>query len=231
ARTALGMGEPAGRVERRAARARGWPAPSPSEREFYLALGALRLQEALADPVESLITLAREEERLERVGRREATASEQFLTGSEGGLAEYADRWARFRAALADHDALLREELEARARALLPNLSALVGPRTAAQLLARAGGLAPLVRMSSSRLQLLGSRRRPGAGRGPRHGLLLRAEGMQEVPRGRQGAYARSLAALASIAVRLDSVEPVLRAERLLRRRADRIARLREDAA
>lgn len=231
ARIELELGAPAGRAERRAARLRGWPPPSGTEREFYLALGALRLQEALADPVESLITLAREEERLERVARREATASEQFLTGAQGALTGYAERWARFREGLAVHHARLGEELEARARTVLPNLSEVVGPRTAARLLARAGGLGSLVRMSSSRLQLLGSRRRPGTGHGPRHGLLLGAEGMEAVPRGRQGAYARSLAGLASIAVRLDSVDPVPRADRLLDRRARRIARLRGEAA
>ncbi len=228
---ALGLDPPVGRAGRRAARARGWPVPSPAEREFYLRLGALRLRQALADPVETLLTLAREEERLERTSRREAAAAEQFLAGAEGGPAEYAARWARFREGLEAHAALLRDEVDRRARTLLPNLSAVVGPRTAARLLARAGGVGPLVRMSSSRLQLLGSRRRPGAGRGPRHGLLLRAEGMEAVAPDRRGAYARSAAGLASIAVRMDAVDPTLRAERLLIRRARRLAALAREAA
>ncbi|MGA8711381.1 MAG: C/D box methylation guide ribonucleoprotein complex aNOP56 subunit, partial [Thermoplasmata archaeon] len=52
---------------------------------------------------------------------------------------------------------------------------------------------------------LLGSRRRPSPERGPRFGIIFRADRLGDVPIGRRGAYARSLAALAAIAIRADA--------------------------
>ena len=105
------------------------------------------------------------------------------------------------------------------ARAVATNLSHVVGSRVAGRLIAAAGGLGPLGRMPASRLQLLGSRRRPGGGRGPRFGLLFRAEGVDRLPPDRQGAYARSLAAMAVIAARADGSTRADVAAGLVRRR------------
>ena len=180
-------------------------ADSAFERRFFLALGHIRLERALRAPEEVLVTLAREEERVERALGRESRAAESFVPVPGSPLEHHLDAWGRARSALGDLEEDLRATLEAEARRLVPNLSAVVGPRTAARLVAAAGGVASLARMPAPRLQLLGSRRRPSPERGPRFGVLYRADRLAEVPIGRRGAYARSLAALASIAVRADA--------------------------
>ncbi len=136
---------------------------------------------------------------------REARAAESFIPVPDSPLDRHLVAWGRARGALGDLEEALRETLESEAHRLVPNLSAVVGPRTAARLVALAGGVGALARMPSARIQLLGSRRRPSPERGPRFGILYRADRLADVPIGRRGAYARSLAALAAIAVRADA--------------------------
>ena len=197
------------------------------ERRFLLDLARQRVQEALTSDEETLIALAREEERVERTVNREAGAAEQFLAGDSGPLAEYAAEWAGERATLGRHHERLMARLERLAETTVPNLTRLVGARVAARLVAAAGSRAALARVSASRLQILGSRRRPGGGRGPRFGLIYRAARMTDVPRDRQGRYARSVAALAAIAARADAVTHRDLGDLLLARRDRRIERLR----
>jgi hypothetical protein len=175
------------------------------ERRFFLALGHLRLERALRAPEEVLITLAREEERVERSVSREARAADSFVSVPDSPLDLHLVTWDRARDALGELEDALRRTVEKEAKTLVPNLSAVVGPRIAARLVAAAGGVASLARMPASRIQLLGSRRRPSPDRGPRFGILYRADRLADVPIGRRGAYARSLAALAAIAVRVDA--------------------------
>ncbi len=197
------------------------------ERRFFLALGHLRLERALRAPEEVLITLAREEERVERAVGREARAAESFIPVPDSPLDHHLVAWGRARGALGDLEVALRDTLEEEARRLVPNLSAVVGPRTAARLVALAGGVGALARMPSARIQLLGSRRRPLPERGPRFGILYRADRLADVPIGRRGAYARTLAALAAIAVRADaSTHRDISAE-LVARRDRRVEALR----
>lgn len=131
------------------------------DRPFYLALAEKTLERALAAPEEVLISLAREEERLERALGREARAADAFVPVPGTVLAEYRPTWDEARAALARHHAGLVDLLERTAREVAPNLAEVVGERVAARLIAAAGSVAALGRMSSSRIQLLGSRRRP----------------------------------------------------------------------
>jgi nucleolar protein 56 len=216
------------RDEFRSARAR-LPVPEASaERAYILTVARQALERALRAPDEILITLAREEERVERALGREERAAEAFVPIPHSPIEEYSLAWEGARAALARHHEALRATVEAEARSVLPNLSSLVGPRVAARLLAAAGGLPALGRMRAPRLQLLGSRRRPSADRGPRYGLLYRAERMEEVPLGRRGAYARSLAALASIAARADALTGADISAPLLARRDRRVDDLRK---
>ncbi len=191
-------------TELRSARARLPELAEDEERAFVRALARLRLEQALRSPDEVLVTLAREEIRVERSVGREARAAEAFVAVPGTPLEPYAREWHRIRESLEQHHASLRGEVERRARALLPNLSELVGPLVAARLLAVAGEAGTLARLRGPRLQLLGSRRRPSAERGPRYGVLYRADRMEELPLGRRGAYARSLASLAAIAIRAD---------------------------
>lgn len=181
------------------------PPPEPAaEREEILRRARSDLEAALRSPEEVLVSLAREEERVERTVGREARAAEAFVAVPGTVLAEVARNGERARELLADHHRELVRRLEAEARQTVPNLSAVVGARTAARLVAAAGGLGALARMSSSRVQLLGSRRRPDPERGPRFGVIYLAEGSERIPQGRRGAYARSLASLAVVAVRAD---------------------------
>lgn len=210
-------------------RARGsLPRPDPmSERRFFLSLGHLRLEHALRAPEEVLISLAREEERVERSVGREARAADTFVSVPDSPLDRHLATWDRARGALADLEDSLRRTLETEAKLIVPNLSAVVGARVAARLVAAAGGVSTLARMPASRIQLLGSRRRPSPERGPRFGILYRADRLADVPIGRRGAYARSLAALAAIAVRADGHTHRAISAELVARRDRRIESLR----
>ncbi|MCI4365085.1 MAG: hypothetical protein L3K10_03365 [Thermoplasmata archaeon] len=214
-------------LELRAARAVLWRAPPHDDRAFALALARLALERALRSPEEVLISLAREEDRLERALGREERAAAAFLPIPGTPLAEYQASWDMARESLFHHHAGLVILLERSARTLTPNLSALLGEKVAARLVAAAGGLQPLGRMSASRLQLLGTRRRPSPERGPRFGIIYRAVRMDEVPVARRGAYARSLAALGVIAARADVTTGRSLAPDLVARRDRRVDALR----
>ncbi len=204
------------------------PATDPKEeRRHLLAVGRTALERALRTPEEILITLTREEERVERAVGRESRAAESFLALPGSPLSEYSRQWTEVRASLEKHHARLEEMVRLHARSVVPNLSAVVGERAAARLVSAAGGLAALARMRAGRIQLLGTRRRPSPERGPRYGILYRADGMAEVPAGRRGAYARSLGAIAAIAVRADATTRTSIFQGLLGRRDRRIAQLR----
>jgi hypothetical protein len=211
----------------RAARAAVPRVDLEAERAFVRAVARQALEEALRSPEEVLVTLAREEERVERALGREERAVEAFSQVLGSPLERHRATWQTAREALGEHHRRLLATLEVESRALLPNLSSVVGPRVAARLLAAAGSVATLGRMASPRLQLLGSRRRPSPDRGPRYGLLYRADRMTDVPTGRKGAYARSLAALAAIAARADAFTHRDISKGLIARRERRVMQLR----
>jgi snoRNA binding domain, fibrillarin len=202
-----------------------------AERRFLLELAHQSVERVLSSPEEVLISLAREEERVERAVRREENAAHQFTALANVSLHEYESEWSKFRDLFTEHHRSLEGQLDAKARLVVPNLTAVVGARVAARLVAQAGGVATLAMMSASRLQLLGARRRPIGGRGPRFGVLFRATRMPDVPLSRQGAYARSLAAIAAIAVRADWSTRRSIADPLVRRRDRRISQLQRGRA
>ena len=204
------------------------PLPDPAlERRFFLALAHFRLERALRAPEEVLITLAREEERVERSVGREARAADSFVSVPDSPLDRHLAAWGKARGALGELEEVLRRTLESEAKIRVPNLASVVGPRVAARLVAAAGGISELARMPAPRIQLLGSRRRPSPERGPRFGVLYRADRMADVPIGRRGAYARSLAALAAIAIRADAHTQRDLAAGLVARRDRRVEQLR----
>lgn len=206
----------------------GLPALEPlEERLVILAVGRAALDEAMRSPEEVLISLAREEERVERALRREGNAAEQFVTVAGSPLAAYAHDWDQFRKAFDRHHAELEGRVRALAREIAPNLSMVVGAKVAARLIALSGGLEPIARGDAARLQLLGSRRRPSRDHGPRFGVIRIADRMSDVPDDRRGAYARSLAALAVAAARADAFTHANIAPRLLARRERRVETLR----
>lgn len=197
------------------------------ERALLLAVARRRLERAMRAPEATLAALAREEERVQRVLRRETNAAESWVPEGAPVLSEYARNSLRMREQLTQHLRGLAATLEAHARQVAPNLSAVVGPVVAARLITAAGGLEPLSRMDASRIQLLGARRRFGPGRSPRFGILYHGEGMAQVPPRWSGAFARSLAALAAIAARVDATSGRLIASALVHRRDRRIAQLK----
>lgn len=196
------------------------------ERATLLAFARRSLERAMEAPEASLTALAREEERVRGVVRRETNAADSWVSEGTPVLSEYARISAATRERLARHLAELTTALETQARRVAPNLSAVVGPAVAARLIAAAGGLASLSKMDSSRIQLLGARRRFGPGRSPRFGILYHAEGISQVPADRSGAFARSAAALAAIAARADATSGRAISDELIRRRDRRIAQL-----
>jgi snoRNA binding domain, fibrillarin len=214
----------------RRARAAVPPLALEVDRSWILAVAHDALERALTTPEEVLISFAREEERLERTLGREARASESFLTTPGSPLAQYADAWAAVRKSLSAHHTQLLALLGTHARTVVPNLASVVGARTAARLVSAAGSVDALSRMRAGRIQLLGTRRRPSPERGPRYGLLYRADGMDSVPPDRRGAYARSLGALAAIAARADATTHASIAKGLVARRDRRIAQLQRRA-
>ncbi|HEV2166898.1 MAG TPA: hypothetical protein VGS23_08000, partial [Thermoplasmata archaeon] len=203
-----------------------WPG-FRAERTGLLELARRRFSDQLASPEETLVALAREEERVERVRSREQGAAEHWITPGTGPMAEYTAEWGRFRADLDRHHDALVARLERAAERTVPNLSAVVGAKVAARLVAAAGGVPPLGRMSASRLQLLGARRRAGGNRGPKYGVLARTVHTPEVPPEARGAYARSLAALAVIAARADATTHASLVATLTNRRDRRLKALR----
>ena len=213
--------------DRRRARERRPYRASGADHAFSIALARRRVERALASEEEALVALAREEERVERALDRDSGAFDQFLAGPTGPLAEYRRDWEPHRDAMRRYHERLAERVGELAERLTPNLAGVVGPRVAARLVASAGGVGPLGRMSASRLQVLGSRRRPGGGRGPRFGVIFRASRMADVPMGAQGRYARSLAALAVIAARADAHTHRRIVDDLIARRDRRVERLR----
>lgn len=197
-----------------------------TERTFVREVARQRLEQALRSPEEVLTTLVREEERVGRSLGREERATESLLVVPGSPLAELESTWGVARQSLAAHRAHLLRLIDGGARALVPNLAAVVGPRVAARLLAAAGGRDALGRMRAPRLQLLGSRRRPSPDHGPRFGLIFLAERMSDVPPSRRGAFARSVGALAAIAARADAITHADLAVRLVARRDRRVAEL-----
>ena len=217
--------------ERRAAREKGFVLAGPPDRGFVLASADRATSSALSDPVEALVTLAREEMRLERAVHREQGAVDQFVPGENPSAQAYSKEADRFREHVLAHYRKLLTRVEETAGSVVPNLSRVVGPAVAARLVAVAGGVLPLARMNAARIQLLGSRRRTTVARGPRHGLLVRGQGMDELPASARGAFARSLAALAAVAARADALTHADVASLLVRRREMRIRQLRSQRA
>lgn len=178
--------------------------PPEGEREVSIAVAEAALARAQRDPTETVIALSREEERLERSLGREVNAQEELLAGWGETNPGLAGEVRHFRESFTAHHRAVEKELERKVTELAPTLSAVAGEKVAARLVAAANGLSALARMPAGRLQLLGVRRRPARGPGPRHGIVFRANGMETVPWARRGAYARTLAAIAVIAARAD---------------------------
>jgi hypothetical protein len=198
------------------------------DRERLLAFAEESLRTLLSSPAEIIITLSREEDRFERLIRREREALTALEAGSSPDtvVALYAKGSEAHLAALEERRRGLDRAVEEATLRLLPNTSAVVGPRTAARLLAIAGSPRALLRLNASQVQIAGAGRRKPGSPGPRHGVLYRAEGMDRVRPDRRGALARSLASWTTVALRADLLTQGSVGSELARRRAARVETL-----
>ena len=206
---------------------------APFSRGFRLAVTQRQVVRRLSAPEEQLILLTKEFDRLERLQERETTSQAHLAPWGSGTtpLGAYLEEAGPAFEQLEHRVAELGKLVDLEARRILPNTTALVGPRTAARLLATAGGRAGLLRLTASRLQRLGARPRGGPEHGPKHGVLYRAEGMSRVPPSRRGALARSLASLLGPALRADLVTQGSLGPAWVERREQRIGALARDSA
>ena len=103
-------------------------------------------------------------------------------------------------------ESYITEEMER----IAPNLAATTGPLVGARLIHSAGGLRRLAGLPSSTVQVLGAEKaffrflREG-GRPPKHGILFQHPSVHSAPTGLRGRMARTMAASASLASRLDA--------------------------
>ena len=106
-------------------------------------------------------------------------------------------------------------QVETQMRAIAPNISAILGTAVGARILARAGSLKRLSSMPASTIQVLGAEKalfrslKTGA-RPPKHGLLFQHALVHAAPRWQRGKIARTIAAKAAIASRVDVYDGTL---------------------
>lgn len=125
-----------------------------------------------------------------------------------------------------------KEKLEKYLASLLnevaPNLTALATPKIAAKLIAKAGSLEKLAKMSSSTIQLLGSEKAlfrylRGRGKPPKHGYIYLHPLIQKAPKKLRGKVARALASKLNMAVKIDYYSKENRVKQLKQQLDERI--------
>jgi len=132
-----------------------------------------------------------------------------------------------------------REKLENYLKELLereaPNISALIGHKLAARLIAKAGGLRKLASYPASTIQLLGAEKslfialRRG-GKPPKHGLIFQHPFINQSPRVIRGKVARLLASKIAIAARVDAFGGDFIGDKLYEEVKKRVEELRKEA-
>jgi nucleolar protein 56 len=144
-------------------------------------------------------------------GRRENWSDFKTSTGAEltpedeNAVKEIAS----LSASLLDYRKSLEAYVKSSMKEIAPNFSSLLDPLLAARLLAAAGGMEKLAKMSSSTIQLIGAekalfRHLRQQGKAPKYGLLFMAKQVQEAPEALRGKAARALAAKLMQAIRID---------------------------
>ena len=125
----------------------------------------------------------------------------------------------------------LKETLESEA----PNITALVGHKLAARLIAKAGGLRKLASYPASTIQLLGAEKslfialRKG-GKPPKHGLIFQHPFINQSPKVIRGKVARLLASKIAIAARVDAFGGDFIGDKLYEEVKKRVEELRKQA-
>lgn len=128
------------------------------------------------------------------------------------------------------------EYIDRRAQEVLPNLSALLGPKLACRLVREAGGLERLSSFPAGTVQLIGAEKalfrhlRKGR-RPPKHGLIFQHPLVHSMPRDRRGRMSRFIGGKAAIAARLDMYRGRDMGEELKREAEKRAEELRSAPA
>jgi hypothetical protein len=195
--------------------------------DTLITVATIDLRETLSSSEEQVMALSRECDRLERLLRREEELTGYLELSSVPGtpIERYLGEANLATEAMQKRFGLAVKHLSAEVAKLLPNTAKLLGTRTAARLLVSYPSIQLLSRISASRIQLVGARRR-SAGHGPRYGLIYLAEGMDRVPPSRRGALARTLASLATVALKADLMTHNDITASLVKRKEARIAEL-----
>lgn len=124
----------------------------------------------------------------------------------------------------------LSKYLEKILKEIAPNFTEIAGPMLSSKLIAKAGGLDKLARMSSSTIQLLGaekslfrflhSKKKTGS---PKYGILFSHPLIQNSPQEHRGRIARVLASKLSIAAKMDYYSKEYRGDKLKQELQERV--------
>ena len=130
--------------------------------------------------------------------------------------------------ALYEEKEKLEDYLEKILNEIAPNLTALATPKIAAKLIAKAGSLEKLAKLSSSTIQLLGSEKAlfrylHGKGKPPKHGYIYLHPLIQKAPKKLRGKIARALASKLNMAVKIDYYSKENRVKELKKQLEERI--------
>lgn len=140
---------------------------------------------------------------------------ENVASTSKGATLEEADieairRFAVLLKNLSNERSKIEEYISSLVEEVAPNLTAIVGPKLAARLIAKAGGLEKLATMPASTVQLLGAEKalflslRKGV-KPPKHGIIFQHPFINQSPKVIRGKIARLMGSKLAIAARVDA--------------------------
>ncbi len=171
---------------------------------------------------------------------KKATAIEEAAKASRGGMLEMNDiEMIRIHAKMLKDMVKTRDAIENYLEELLeevaPNITAIVGPKLAARLIAKAGGIKKLAMFPASTIQLLGAERalflalRKGR-KPPKHGIIFQHPFVSQSPKVIRGRVARILAGKLTIAARVDAFGGEYVGEKLYEEVKEKVEVLRQQA-
>ncbi|MEM7813551.1 MAG: rRNA biogenesis protein [Candidatus Aenigmatarchaeota archaeon] len=180
---------------------------------------------------EKLVDVVQEYGRRENFPGFKGSAGVALTEHDAATLREFATAAAHMLAQKKHLERYVRESM----RTLAPNFSSLIDEVLAARLLASAGSLEKLAKMSASTIQLIGAekalfRHLKRKGKAPKFGLIFMSDWIQAAPEALRGKVARALAAKLMMAARIDYYSGRNESERLRRELEQEIAALQKGA-
>lgn len=128
----------------------------------------------------------------------------------------------------------ISDYLENEMPSVAPNITHLVGPELAAQLILFAGSLEKLAKMPSSTIQLLGAekalfRHMKGKGKPPKYGVLYKHPEIQNAQKNLRGKIARAIASKLMMAARTDFYTQKFKGEKYKEDLDEKIKQIKEE--